>query len=113
MERVNSETLSEIEGLLVNIFALSIRLFVVCVVSFARAVIIVDEEGIPENPLNAPQPDLFPTPPASPAYASQHLSNGMPRTPNNTPTNFGIKGAQQERHYIVFVGRDVGYTTNR
>ena len=113
MERANPETLSEIEGILVNIFALSIRLFVVCVVSFARAVIIVAEEEMPENLLNSPRSALFPTPPASPARTSQHLSNDVPCTPNNTPTNFGTGGGQQNRHYVVFVGRDVGYTTNR
>ena len=108
-------TMKEIDkGWLVGILVFAVRVFVIFIVAFSRAVAIVATDKIPEN--------LFDRPFHLPSDVLEHLmpsgldNHTTPAVPPNSPSSshFGPRSPQRaKRTYVIFAGKDVGHTASR
>lgn len=104
-EDQSTQTISDEDGWLVGVMVFSLRLFLVLVVAFARAVVIVADNKIPDTLFDQVVPSVVPS---NPSARSTSSSLGSLEAYRVRATSAPL-GA----YYIVFIGREVGYTTNR
>lgn len=100
-----TQTVADKDGWLVCVMVFSLRLFFVLLVAFARAVVIVADDKIPDTLFDQVIPTAVSSSPPS----------------QTRPSSLGSLEARQLRatsaagpaYYIIFIGREVGYTTSR
>lgn len=101
----STQTITDDDGWLVHFLVFGLRVFLVLFVAFARAVVVVAGDKVPAT--------LFDQ--AIPAAVSGDLSS--PQVNSNLGSleahQATASSAQLQGYYVVFIGRDVGYTTSR
>lgn len=100
-----THTIADENGWLVRLLVFGLRVFLVLFVAFARAVVIVAGDKIPDTLFDQVNPAAVSGNPSSPQVDS---SLGSLEAPQATATSAPLQG-----YYVVFIGRDVGYTTSR
>lgn len=101
----STQTISDEDGWLVCVMVFALRLFFVLVVAFAHAVVIVADNKIPDTLFDQVIPSVVPS---NPSARSTSSSLGPLEAHRVHATS-----APLAAYYIVFIGREVGYTTNR
>lgn len=99
----STQTLADDNGWLVHLLVFGLRVFLVFFVAFAQAVVIVAGEKIPDTLFDQAIPVS-----GIPSAPQVDSSLGSLETPQATATSAPLQG-----YYVVFIGRDVGYTTSR
>lgn len=95
------------DGWLVRGLVFGLRFFLVLVVAFARAVLIVAGENVPDTLFHQVIPAAIASvPSSSPQVRSSNLGS-------SEALSTGTVDTPQQGYYIVFIGRQVGYTTSR
>lgn len=103
----STQTGADEDGRLVRWLVFSLRFFGVLFVAFARAVVIVADKNIPDTLFDQAMPsDSFCNLPSCSQAKSSSLGSleALRARTVSTP----LQG-----YYIVFIGRQVGYTTSR
>lgn len=98
-------------GWLVRGITFGIRVFLVFVVAFAQAVVIIAGDNYNDNLLNQFFPIVTQTNATPSGWAEGSSETRQART-TSTPNDQESPSSSQS-YYVVFIGRDVGYTTSR
>lgn len=102
-EDQSTQTSANEDGWLVRSLVFGLRIFLVFVIAFARAVVIVAGDKTP---------DLLFDQVAPAAVVSSLGSLGSPQSLSVSASE--VAGVSPRRgYYVIFIGRDVGYTTSR
>lgn len=101
----STQTIADDNGWLVHLLVFGLRVFLVFFVAFAQAVVIVAGEKIPDTLFDQAIPAAVSGNPSAPQVDS---SLGSLEASQATATSAPLQG-----YYVVFIGRDVGYTTSR
>lgn len=104
-EERSMHAIADDDGWLVRLLVFGLRVFLVLFVAFARAVVIVAGDKIPDTLFDQAIPTAVSGNPSSPPVDS---SLGSLEARQATSTSAPLQG-----YYVVFIGRDVGYTTSR
>lgn len=106
-----TQTPADDNGWLVRGITFGIRVFLVFVVAFARAVVIIAGDNYNDNLLNQLFPIVAQTNATPSGWVAGSSETRQART-TSTPDDQESPPSSQV-YYIVFIGRDVGYTTSR
>lgn len=101
-----TRTKAKTDDWLVHCLVCSIRIFLVLFVAFARAIVLVAGDSIPDNLFD--QRFLVEVPMDS--TSSSESSNRRMDPLRGPETSVSVSS---QVFYVIFVGRDVGYTTSR
>lgn len=98
-EDQSTQTSANEDGWLVRSLVFGLRIFLVFVIAFARAVVIVAGDKTPDLLFDQVTP------------AAVVSSLGSLGSPQSLSVVAGV--SPRQGYYVIFIGRDVGYTTSR
>lgn len=107
-----TQTTADEDGWLVRGLVFSLRVFFVFFVAFARAVVIVARDKIPDTLLEQAIPPTVFIDPSSTHFASSSLGSLEASRTSRASYADMPRSTSSEYFYVVFIGREVGYTSS-